>query len=44
MVPGYRLRNITDRTTLPDGTLLTASQYGPTIATTALGYYAEDFE
>ena len=27
----YRLRNITDRTTLPNGTVLTASKYGPPI-------------
>ncbi|MFT4545589.1 MAG: hypothetical protein ACI9EQ_002067 [Bacteroidia bacterium] len=27
----YRLRNITDRTVLPDGTVLPASQYGPAI-------------
>ena len=41
----YRLRNIRARTTLPNGTVLTASQYGPAIsATRPLGYYIEDFE
>lgn len=44
MRSSYRLRNITDRTTLPDGTVLSAGQYGPTIATAALGSYLEDYE
>jgi hypothetical protein len=45
MESSYRLRSITDRHTLPDGTVLTPSQYGPAIGTTyPLGYYAEDFE
>ncbi|MBI5215390.1 MAG: YHYH protein [Ignavibacteriae bacterium] len=39
----YRKRNITTRTTLPDGS--TASQPGPNVsATYPLGYYVEDFE
>lgn len=42
---GYRLRNITLRTTLPNGTILLPSQYGPPVSTTRpLGYYLEDFE
>ena len=41
----YRLRNITQRTTLPDGTVLSPSQYGPPVSSTyPLGYYVEDFE
>src|SRR6476661_673368 len=44
MTPGYRLRNITARTTLANGTQLTATQYGPSLATRALGYYGEDYE
>ncbi len=41
----YRLRNISVRQTLPDGTVLTPSQYGPAVSTTyPLGYYVEDFE
>lgn len=44
MVSGYQLRNITDRTTLADGTVLTANQYGPSIASYALGTYVEDYE
>ncbi|MBU3740778.1 MAG: YHYH protein [Candidatus Kapabacteria bacterium] len=44
ITPGYRLRSITDRTTLADGTKLTAAQYGPSIAQAALGSYAEDYE
>jgi hypothetical protein len=31
MKSGYRLRNITDRTVLPDGTILAADLYGPII-------------
>src|SRR5207249_2454624 len=42
---GYRTRNITTRTTLPDGTVLSPAQYGPAVSTTyPLGYYEEDFE
>ena len=44
MRTSYRTRNITVRQTLPDGTVLQPSQYGPTVATRALGYYVEDFE
>jgi hypothetical protein len=41
----YRLRNITQRHTLADGTTLSASQYGPDVSNTyPLGYYAEDYE
>src|SRR5262249_30769499 len=42
---GYTLRNITTRTTLPDGTALGANQYGPAVSTTyPLGYYLEDYK
>jgi hypothetical protein len=45
MESSFRLRNITDRTTLPDGTVLTAPQYGPAIGGSyPLGLYKEDFE
>jgi YHYH protein len=45
MRTGYRLRSITVRQTLPDGTVLTPSQYGPAVAGMyTLGYYVEDFE
>ncbi len=44
METGYSLRNITDRTTLPDGTVLAANQYGPSIAAYELGTYVEDYE
>lgn len=41
----FRLRSVTDRTTLSDGTVLSANQYGPAIgAQYPLGYYIEDFE
>ena len=41
----YRTRNITQRRTLPDGTVLQASQYGPDASTAnPLGKYGEDFE
>ncbi|HET7226982.1 MAG TPA: YHYH protein [Candidatus Eisenbacteria bacterium] len=40
----YQLRAITVRETLPDGTVLTPSQYGPPVsATYPLGYYVEDY-
>ncbi|MBF9222728.1 YHYH protein [Hymenobacter ruricola] len=42
MVPSYRKRSISSRTTLPDGS--TASQVGPTLAAQPLGSYFEDFE
>ncbi|MBS1493369.1 MAG: YHYH protein [Bacteroidetes bacterium] len=45
MKSGYRKRNITTRTTLPDGTVLTAAQYGPAINSTyPLGCFYEDWE
>jgi hypothetical protein len=44
MRSGYRTRNITDRTTLPDGTVLTSGQYGPALTTYPLGAYIEDYE
>lgn len=45
MVSGYRLRSITQRHTLPDGTILTPAQYGPDVDSNfALGRYLEDFE
>jgi len=44
MRSGYALRSITQRHTLPDGTSLTASQYGPDVSTTyPLGCYQEDY-
>lgn len=44
MKSSYRLRTISDRTTLPDGTVLTQSYYGPDLQTYPLGAYVEDFE
>ncbi len=45
MATSYRTRNITTRTTLPDGTVLTPGQYGPAVSSTyPLGYYVEDYE
>lgn len=45
MESSYQLRNITTRTTLPDGTVLSPSQYGPAVSSNyPLGYYIEDFE
>ncbi|QQR85990.1 MAG: YHYH protein [Flavobacteriales bacterium] len=45
MRSSYRTRTITDRTTLPDGTVLSVNQYGPAIsANFPLGAYIEDFE
>ncbi|MDP6963403.1 MAG: YHYH protein, partial [Planctomycetota bacterium] len=41
----YRLRNISNRTTLPDGTVLPPADYGPPINNTyPLGAYNEDYE
>lgn len=41
----YRKRIMTQRTTLPNGTQLTPTQYGPAVsATYPLGYFIEDFE
>lgn len=44
METGYQLRNITDRTTLADGTVLTSDYYGPSISAYELGTYVEDYE
>ncbi|MDP4221460.1 MAG: YHYH protein [Bacteroidota bacterium] len=44
MRSSYRMRTISDRTTLPDGTALNSSQYGPPLSEKPLGYYIEDFE
>lgn len=45
MQSSYQLRNITNRTTLPDGTVLTPNQYGPAIAGQyPLGAFLEDYE
>lgn len=45
MRSSYQLRNITERTTLPDGTVLNAGQYGPPInAQYPMGKYLEDYE
>ena len=45
MKTGYRERAITDRTTLPNGTVLNVNQYGPAInAQFPLGAYIEDHE
>jgi hypothetical protein len=45
MKSSYRTRTITQRTTLPDGTQLNSSQYGPEVGNrTPLGAYMEDFE
>ncbi|MBM3919373.1 MAG: YHYH protein [Sphingomonadales bacterium] len=45
MKTSYRKRNITQRTSLPDGTSLSSSQYGPNVSVSyPLGYYLEDFE
>lgn len=45
MQSSYQLRNITARTTLPNGTVLQPSQYGPAIAGQyPLGAFLEDYE
>ena len=45
MVSSYQLRNITKRTTLPDGTKLSSNEYGPDVSTQyPLGYFIEDYE
>lgn len=44
MQSSYRLRNITARNTLPDGTALPASLHGPLIGAYPLGAYVEDHE
>ncbi|MSR34728.1 MAG: YHYH protein [Phycisphaerales bacterium] len=44
MGSGYSLRNMTTRTTLPNGTVLSSANYGPAVSTTyPLGYFAEDY-
>jgi hypothetical protein len=44
MVPSYPARNITTRTTLPDGTVLTTAQNGPPVNSAyPIGAYAEDY-
>ncbi|MBC7774369.1 MAG: YHYH protein [Phycisphaerae bacterium] len=44
MRSSYRLRSITQRNTLPNGTQLPASLYGPALVIYPLGAYVEDFE
>jgi YHYH protein/Secretion system C-terminal sorting domain len=44
MTTSYKLRNITNRTVLPNGTILATIYYGPTIAAYPLGAYTEDYE
>lgn len=44
MVSGYSLRNITQRTTLANGTILSSAYYGPDVSTTyPLGDYLDDY-
>lgn len=45
MRSGYAARNITQRTTLPNGTQLQTNQYGPAVnAANPIGKYIEDYE
>ena len=45
MKSGYSLRSITQRHTLPDGTVLSSTEYGPDVSTTyPIGFYVEDYE
>ncbi len=45
MRSGYRLRDITGRTTLAGGAALSPAQYGPPVSSTyPLGYFVEDYE
>jgi hypothetical protein len=45
ILTSYRLRSITTRTTLPDGTVLSANQYGPAVGGQyPLGAFIEDYE
>lgn len=44
MRSSYRFRNIADRSTLPDGTVLPTNQQGPPLAIIPLGGYIEDYE
>ncbi|MEZ4690884.1 MAG: YHYH protein [Ignavibacteria bacterium] len=44
MISGYVKRNITERTTLPDGTVLQPNQYGPAVSSQyPLGCFVEDY-
>ncbi|HMQ69837.1 MAG TPA: YHYH protein, partial [Ignavibacteria bacterium] len=44
MISGYVKRNITERTTLPDGTVLQSNQYGPVVSSQyPLGCFIEDY-
>jgi hypothetical protein len=43
MQSSYPKRNITDRTTLPNGTVLPVAQQGPSLAQYPLGAFKEDF-
>jgi hypothetical protein len=44
MRSSYRLRNITQRNTLPNGTVLPPTQNGPALVIYPLGAYVEDYE
>jgi YHYH protein/Secretion system C-terminal sorting domain len=45
MKSSYQLRNMVSRDTLPDGTVLTSTYYGPAVSTTyPLGSYQEDYQ
>ncbi len=45
IIPGYQLRSITTRHSLPNGTILTSTNWGPDVNSTyALGSYLEDYE
>lgn len=44
MTTSYQKRNITERTTLPDGTALSEAEYGPSLNEEELGSYVEDYE
>jgi YHYH protein/Secretion system C-terminal sorting domain len=44
MRSSYRTRAISNRTTLPNGTVLQANQYGPELSVSPLGAYLEDYE
>ena len=44
MQSSYQIRNITERSSLPSGAVLTAGQYGPSPSAVVLGSYKEDFE
>jgi hypothetical protein len=45
LVPSYRTRSITKRTSLSNGTTLASAHYGPDVSTTyPLGSYLEDYQ